>query len=255
MKQNINEELNYIKYLFGYEKGVVISEQRLLFEENNEWNPENAPLNTVYDIMFLQEQILDYEIYRAKTASYVEENDCTKALMQSGNMGSNFCKIKGSILCSDPNGCEQRKLMDGVYGPKTKAAHEKYKKNMPVVVGDVNADDRKSTFDLVGTGQNVPVTVDQIKSFQLFVWDSDKTSVKCDNNCVNQKGGGNCKYKTILCGGNCCLRKQAIDGAWGANTKKAWEQYKKSYLENFNFTSNYTFADVAKKLGYDINKL
>jgi hypothetical protein len=27
MKQNINEELNYIKYLFGYKKGVVISEQ------------------------------------------------------------------------------------------------------------------------------------------------------------------------------------------------------------------------------------
>jgi len=27
MKQNINEELNYMKYLFGYKKGVVISEQ------------------------------------------------------------------------------------------------------------------------------------------------------------------------------------------------------------------------------------
>ena len=27
MKQNINEELNYIKYLLGYKKGVVISEQ------------------------------------------------------------------------------------------------------------------------------------------------------------------------------------------------------------------------------------
>ena len=27
MKQNINEELNYIKYLLGYQKGVVISEQ------------------------------------------------------------------------------------------------------------------------------------------------------------------------------------------------------------------------------------
>ena len=33
MKQNIKEELNYIKYLFGYEKGVVISEQKLIVEQ------------------------------------------------------------------------------------------------------------------------------------------------------------------------------------------------------------------------------
>ena len=206
--------------------------QNYLFEADDEWSAENAPLNTVYDIMFLQREILDYELERIQTASYVEENDCGKYLMQSGNMGVDFCKIKGSMLCSDPNGCEQRKLMDGVYGPKTKAAHEKYKKEMPVNAGDVNADYRKSAFDLVATGQNIPVTMDQIKAFQLFVWDS--TSDKCDENCEDDNTG-NCQYKTILCGGNCCLRKQAVDGAWGSNTKKAWEQYKKDYLKNFNF--------------------
>jgi hypothetical protein len=33
MKKNINEELTRMKYLFGYEKGVVISEQRLVLEQ------------------------------------------------------------------------------------------------------------------------------------------------------------------------------------------------------------------------------
>jgi hypothetical protein len=33
MKKNINEELIRMKYLFGYEKGVVISEQRLVLEQ------------------------------------------------------------------------------------------------------------------------------------------------------------------------------------------------------------------------------
>jgi len=33
MKQNINEELNYMKYLFGYKKGVVISEQEIIYED------------------------------------------------------------------------------------------------------------------------------------------------------------------------------------------------------------------------------
>ena len=36
MKQNIKEELNYIKYLFGYEKGLVISEQRVFLTEGTE---------------------------------------------------------------------------------------------------------------------------------------------------------------------------------------------------------------------------
>ena len=33
MKQNINEELNYMKYLFGYKKGIVISEQEIIYED------------------------------------------------------------------------------------------------------------------------------------------------------------------------------------------------------------------------------
>lgn len=33
MSQILNEELNRIKYLFGHEKGVVISEQKLIFEQ------------------------------------------------------------------------------------------------------------------------------------------------------------------------------------------------------------------------------
>jgi hypothetical protein len=36
MKQNIKEELNYIKYLFGYEKGLVISEQRVFLTEGTD---------------------------------------------------------------------------------------------------------------------------------------------------------------------------------------------------------------------------
>ena len=37
MKTNINEELNYIKFLFDYKKGVVISEQEVVTTTTTEF--------------------------------------------------------------------------------------------------------------------------------------------------------------------------------------------------------------------------
>jgi hypothetical protein len=36
MKTNINEELNYIKFLFDYKKGVVVSEQEVVTTNTTE---------------------------------------------------------------------------------------------------------------------------------------------------------------------------------------------------------------------------
>jgi len=49
MSKIINEELTYIKYLLGYKKGVVISEQNILLEQNEKQYDvifEKYPKNT-----------------------------------------------------------------------------------------------------------------------------------------------------------------------------------------------------------------
>lgn len=46
--KNINEELNHMKYLFGYKKGVVISEQNII-NENINFDQDKTILNLDYD--------------------------------------------------------------------------------------------------------------------------------------------------------------------------------------------------------------
>ena len=45
MKQNINEELNYMKYLLGYKKGVVISEQEMIY-----WGKRGLSPDYMYEL-------------------------------------------------------------------------------------------------------------------------------------------------------------------------------------------------------------
>jgi len=147
-------------------------------------------------------------------------------------MGRNLCKVSGSTLCSDPNGCDQNTLIDGVYGPKTKAAYLQYK-DKEGFNEQTNEDNRKTNFDIVATGQNIPVTMDQIKAFQAYYFIKEENQL-CDESCKKQ-----CAYRTKLCGGQCCNRNKAADGVWGKNTKEAWNEMKNDYLKSYNVNTTY----------------
>ena len=206
----------------------LLTENRSSYNSQNYLFEEDRTLNTMADIMDLQYDILNYEILTVKTAGFVEDGSCKTAIKFSKQTGRNLCKISGSTLCSDPNGCDQNRLIDGVYGPKTKAAYELYKEKLPEQTDEEN---RKSSFDIVATGQNIPVTMDQIKAFQLFIWKSEP-----EDNCSDEDDK---TWVSMLCGGQCCTVNKAVDGVWGGNTKTAWNKYKEDYLNNYSVNTPY----------------
>ena len=215
----------------------LLTENRSSYNSQNYLFEADRTLNTMADIMDLQYDILNYEILTVKTAGFVEDGSCKTAIKFSKQTGRNLCKISGSTLCSDPNGCDQNRLIDGVYGPKTKAAYETYKNDLPEQGTEEN---RKSSFDIVATGQNIPVTMDQIKAFQLFIWKSEP-----EDNCSDEDDK---TWVSMLCGGQCCTVNKAVDGVWGGNTKTAWNKYKEDYLNNYSVNTPYqTVYDDSEK--------
>ena len=209
------------------DKGLL-TENRSSYNSQNYLFEEDRTLNTMVDIMDLQFDILTYEIDTLKTAGFVEDGSCHSAKKYVGQMGRNLCKISGSTLCSDPNGCDQNTLIDGVYGSKTKAAYEQYKDKLPEQTAE---DQRNKNYDIVATGQNIPVTMDQIKAFQLFIWKSEP-----EDNCSDEDDK---TWISMLCGGQCCTVKKAVDGVWGGNTKTAWNKYKEDYLRTYSVNTPY----------------
>jgi hypothetical protein len=212
----------------------MLLDKGLLTENRSSYNSQNYlfeadwTLNTMADIMQLQRTIISIEKEK-NIVGYVDDGSCVQALKYSGTMGRNVCKVSGSTLCSDPSGiCDQNTLIDGVYGPKTKAAYETYKNDLPE---QGTEDQRKTDFDIVATGQNIPVTMDQIKAFQLFIWKSEP-----EDNCSDEDDK---TWISMLCGGQCCTVKKAVDGVWGGNTKTAWNKYKEDYLRRYSVNTPY----------------
>jgi hypothetical protein len=205
----------------------LLTENRPSYNSQNYLFEADRTLNTMVDIMDLQRDILAYEMDKLKTAGFVTDGSCEASLTLAPHMGRNLCKVSGSTLCSDPNGCNQNRLVDGVYGPKTKAAYLAYKDNEDFYTQD-DEETRNKNYDIVATGQNIPVTMDQIKAFQLFYFFKED-SQNCDENCEEK-----CPYKTKLCGGQCCTREKAADGIWGKNTKEAWNEMKNEYLKFYS---------------------
>lgn len=216
----------------------LLTENRPSYNSQNYLFEEDRTLNTMADIMDLQNDILSYEISK-NIAGYVVDGSCKEILKHVTGMGRNLCKVTGSTLCSDPNGCDQNTLIDGVYGPKTKAAYLAYKDKEGFNV-QTSEDQRKANYDVVATGQNIPVTMDQIKSFQLFIWKSEP-----EDNCSDEDDK---TWVSMLCGGQCCTVKKAVDGVWGGNTKTAWNKYKEDYLSVYNVNTPYetVFKDSEK---------
>lgn len=193
-------------------------------------------------VMKLQEYILDHEL-RTGIAK-VSENDpqgCNSTTYNDGSYKQgqkNQCKITGTLLCNGP--CFQKQAIDGVMGPKTKAAYEKYKK-------DIKFNDEKSleyyyettsseegNLELSKARQQnwqIPAEMDNIKAFQYWVWKSKEKD--------SERKPGTQEWKSILCGNNFCTVQRAVDGYWGTNTKNTWKQYGDEYLKTYRVDTSY----------------
>lgn len=218
---------------------------------------EQSPIRkgTMADIMALQANILGIEFGKG-IAKIIPNNPQGCNSTSYGMYGryeqgqKNQCKISGSTLCN--GACFQKQIIDGIYGPLTKAAYEKYKNEKPLMD---DGDDR-TLEDLmdseVYTPENwgnpatqnwqIPAKLDNIKAFQYWVWkDKEKDAP------ANQTG-----YQSILCGGQYCQENKAIDGYWGANTKKAWNEFGDEYLKYYSISTHFdtvyeNLKDVQKK--------
>lgn len=184
------------------------------------------------DIMALQNYILSHEISN-NIAKVIPNNPegCDPEMASSWyNQGQkNQCRISGTTLCQGP--CFQSQAMDGIYGPRTKAAYEKYKDIEFETDGEKYTLQQLQDPDLFSTNSSwvksrtenwqIPAEMDNIKAFQHWVWIYHEKDLPGD-----QRG-----YKSILCGGNFCEENKAVDGYWGANTKKAWNELGQTYLK------------------------
>lgn len=207
--------------------------QYLIFESDEEVDVENFVPKTMAEVMALQQAILNMESDERKIK---DENGEVINIHRPGNQGrSSVVKFSGSSLCG--GFCTIFKSIDGIYGPRTKKAFEDYKNNeqfkeyLKVQLEDVEEKYSPSVNDW-----RIPASKDAIKSFQYFIWKVIEHDLpEVDSNCVKP----NCEFKSILCGENACKKDKAVDGFWGPNTKKAWNEYKDKYLSYFSFSDKY----------------
>lgn len=245
------------------ESDLIKIVKKVLSENQKKGDPLKVgfDLKTMHGVMAFQDWVLQNELsnsnchkdevtkfYPNLGVCYVNKNNCKWCDHYKKHLqyGENCCKISGSTLCSKQM-CKYTEMVDGVFGPQTKKAYEKYVKNKHTY--STNFDKTKHQFassdslyyHLLPTdlsdqekyykpnliGQQIPVTMDQIKAFQLFYFliETYKDKTNCEKKCKK-----NCKYKTKLCGGTCCTMKKAIDGIWGGNTIKLWNENKNLYL-------------------------
>jgi hypothetical protein len=216
--------------------------QYLIFESDEEVDVENFVPKTRAEVMALQQAILNTEGSEEKIKFENEDDTSASRLFRRHKQGySSVVKFSGSSLCD--GFCTVFKAVDGIYGPRTKKAFEdyksnsKFKENLKSELGDVEKKYGASVNDW-----RIPASKESIKAFQYFIWKIIEHDLpKVDPSCVKP----DCEFKkSILCGENACKVDKAVDGFWGPNTKKAWNEYKDKYL------TYYDINDV-----YDINKI
>lgn len=203
------------------------------------------------NVWYLQTVILNHEL-KEGIATFIDDPvGCKKPVRGNkvyklGESNSSQCKINGSSLCSGP--CFQRQAVDGIYGNRTKMAFEKYKDSTQTLT-DGSETTLKDYFGKDDTGEEnwksaatnywqIPAGMENIKAFQWYVWKKEDDTQKEDPNCSS-----NCKYKSILCGGGFCRQKEAVDGAWGTNTKNAWNKFKDQYFKD-GYGVSTTYDDI-----------
>lgn len=211
---------------------------------------------TMADILHLQADILRIEIAKG-IAKIIPNNPegCNsnaygwKGIYEQGQ--KNQCLISGSTLCK--GACFQKQIMDGIYGPLTKAAFEKYKNEK--VTDDEGKEvtlEKLNDPDLYSVGQSwanartedwqIPAEMENIKAFQHWVFSEKEKDAP-----GNQSG-----WQSILCGGKFCMQETAVDGYWGPNTKKAWNEFGDEYLQKYSVHTKWSevlddIKDVQKK--------
>lgn len=199
------------------------------------------------DIMSLQDYILQHEI-ESGTAGFVPENPVgckvpRNTVYNPGESTNNQCLLTGSTLCDGP--CYQSTAVDGIYGALTQSAYETYKDieveiddGSKITLEDNFGSDDYSTSERWGGASTanwqIPANMENIKAFQWWVWNNEENKQKEDPNCTED-----CSETSILCGGDYCTYDEAVDGYWGTNTKKAWEQYKEAYYDDGNDVTSY----------------
>jgi hypothetical protein len=208
--------------------------QYLIFESDEEVDVENFVPKTRAEVMALQQAILGVEKEERKIK---DENGepISPEYRTYGQGRSSLIAFSGSSLC---NGfCNVQKAVDGIYGPRTKKTfddyknHEQFKTKLKTELKDVEEKYSPSVNDW-----RIPASKDAIKSFQYFIWKVIEYDLpEVDSSCVKP----NCEFKSILCGENPCKIDKAVDGFWGPNTKKAWNEYKDKYLSRFSFSEKY----------------
>jgi hypothetical protein len=211
-------------------------------DNDKEIDVVNFVPKTRAEVMALQQAILSTEDMLGKI-KFENENEGDRSaarLYRKISQGRTVNRLSGSSLC---NGfCTVSKAVDGIYGSRTKKAFEDYKNNndfkefLKTELHDVEKEYSPSVNDW-----QIPATEDLIKAFQYFVWKVLEDDLVATNKGCS--GLDDCLYKSILCGGNACLRSKAVDGRWGTNTKKAWNEHKDKFLKTwgFYFTYDYVF--------------
>ncbi len=227
-KRFLNEENDPLPYIGG--------------DNDKEIDVVNFVPKTKAEVMALQQAILTTEDKMSGKIKFENEDDRSEVrLYRKFKQGKTVNRFSGSSLC---NGfCTVFKAVDGIYGPRTKKAFEDYKNNndfkesLKTELHDVEKKYSPSVNDW-----QIPATEDAIKAFQYFVWKVLEDDLVATNKGCS--GLDDCLYKSILCGGNACLRSKAVDGRWGTNTKKAWNEHKDKFLKTMGFGFYLTYDDV-----------
>lgn len=185
------------------------------------------------DIMVLQWYILTIEKGKG-LISFAGPEGCVEPVYFPYDQGyPKQCKISGTSLCSGV--CYQKQAMDGIYGPKTKAAYQKYKDEIVTHDGVDKKLQEAMGNEFGGTkwansrteNWQIPAEMDNIKAFQYYIWKVVEKDNEKDPSCTAQP----CAYKSMLCGNTFCKLEKAADGYWGTNTRKAWKDYSGQYLD------------------------
>ena len=238
-------------YLFDMKRTFKITESQFNKIVNNFMNESSSlPIaaGNMADIMALQWYILTIENLKG-LISFAGPEGCIEPAHFPYKQGyPKQCKISGTSLCS--GACYQKQAMDGIYGPKTKAAYEKYKdekisdngveKTLKELM--TGGDFGNNTWaDSTTQSWQIPAHMTNIKAFQYYVWKVVEKDNEKDPSCTAQP----CAYKSMLCGNTFCKLEKAADGYWGTNTRKAWKDYSEQYLDE-GWTVITEYDDIKK---------
>ena len=110
MKTKINEELNYIKFLFDYKKGVVVSEQEAVTTPNTTIDPTTQSTQQKIEEPKKEEdpkKILDIEIRKICNSAPNKCEVCTKMFydLQVGKLKEHA--VERCLLCKEKKETDQ----------------------------------------------------------------------------------------------------------------------------------------------------